>query len=252
MPTRSFSVSVPLKNDDAKGKRRKGARPQPKPPRDMKANYQRSAFYYWWAFLREHPKYVEACEAGGEGRYAELYADFGDVRGEDFWLWWKERQHVFAEPPLEPVSVLEQGGELDAGNVYLKVPLDGKLSFRLRQIRRILEKRLPNERYLKRVSRAKRQVIGKPVIASLAVYLHTWQLRTKYPKLPYSVIYNITMGKKIDIDAALIPKKRIGNDEKKDKSDDEQNHRQMGYRNYRHAKSIMDNILSGKFPVLVK
>ena len=66
MPTRSFSVSVPLKNDDAKGKRRKGARPQPKPPRDMKANYQRSAFYYWWAFLREHPKYVEACEAGGD------------------------------------------------------------------------------------------------------------------------------------------------------------------------------------------
>ena len=42
------------------------------------------------------------------------------------------------------------------------------------------------------------------------------------------------------------------NDEKKDTSDDEQTHRQMGYRNYRHAKSIMDNILSGKFPVLVK
>ena len=80
MPTRSFSVSVPLKNDDAKGKRRKGARPQPKPPRDMKANYQRSAFYYWWAFLRLNKHYIKCCEDGGRGPFAKLYQSFGDVR----------------------------------------------------------------------------------------------------------------------------------------------------------------------------
>jgi hypothetical protein len=82
----------------------------------------------------------------------------------------QERQDVFAVPPVDPILLLEQGSDLADGSVYLKVLLDGKLSVRFRQIRGILEKQLPNERY----------------------------------------------------------------------------------RNYRHAKTIMDNILSGKFPVLVK
>ena len=82
----------------------------------------------------------------------------------------QERQDVFSVPPVDPILLLEQGRDLADGSVYLKVLLDGKLSVRFRQIRGILEKQLPNERY----------------------------------------------------------------------------------RNYRHAKTIMDNILSGKFPVLVK
>jgi len=96
------------------------------------------------------------------------------IRGEKEQLGWskdeQERKAVFAVPPLDPASLLEQNSNLAHGSVYLKVLLDGKLSVHLRQIRRLLGKRLPNERY----------------------------------------------------------------------------------RNYRHAKSIMDNILSGKFPVLVK
>ena len=73
-------------------------------------------------------------------------------------------------PPVDPLLLLEQGSDLADGSVYLKVLLDGKLSVRLRKIRRLLGKRLPNELY----------------------------------------------------------------------------------RKYRHAKSIMANIFSGKFPVLVK
>jgi hypothetical protein len=57
------------------------------------ASYQRrSPFYWWWAYLRCNDEYLKCCERGGKGKYAKLYADFGDVRGESFKDWWSSEQ----------------------------------------------------------------------------------------------------------------------------------------------------------------
>ncbi len=66
---------------------------------------QRSPYYWWWAYLRRNADYLACCERGGTGELAELYADFGDVRGEEFRTWWgapnNKGAYLFAEQPLE-------------------------------------------------------------------------------------------------------------------------------------------------------
>ena len=72
---------------------------------------QRSPYYWWWQYLRRNADYIACCEKGGKGKLAKLYADFGDVRNDNFHKWWTEDQRgaeLFAEQPL---SV--KFGELD-------------------------------------------------------------------------------------------------------------------------------------------
>lgn len=49
---------------------------------------ERSPYYWWWEFLRRNSDYLKCCEDGGVGELADLYADFGDVRTDDFRTWW--------------------------------------------------------------------------------------------------------------------------------------------------------------------
>lgn len=71
---------------------------------------QRSPYYWWWAYLKRNEEYIKCCEHGGKGRLAKLYADFGDVRSDDFPSWWgrdyQRGQDLFAEDRPE-VKVLK-------------------------------------------------------------------------------------------------------------------------------------------------
>ncbi len=66
---------------------------------------QRSPYYWWWAYLRRNGDYLECCENGDNGRLAWLYADFGDVRSDDFRTWWGGKTNrgaeLFAEKRLD-------------------------------------------------------------------------------------------------------------------------------------------------------
>jgi hypothetical protein len=65
---------------------------------------QRSPYYWWWAYLRRNKDYLACCESGGAGALASLYADFGDVRADEFHRWWTEGGRgvrLFGERPLE-------------------------------------------------------------------------------------------------------------------------------------------------------
>lgn len=48
-----------------------------------------SVYFYWWLFLKEHNGYRKCCLTGGEGKYAPLYQDFGDVHEHSFPVWWR-------------------------------------------------------------------------------------------------------------------------------------------------------------------
>ncbi len=64
----------------------------------------RSPYYWWWAYLRKNADYVKCCEQGGKGRLAHLYADFGDVREDNFHGWWTMDQRgakLFGERALD-------------------------------------------------------------------------------------------------------------------------------------------------------
>lgn len=66
---------------------------------------QRSPYYWWWAYLRRNDEYLECCEQNGLGKHSSLYADFGDVRSDDFRSWWgapmNKGDYLFAEQPLD-------------------------------------------------------------------------------------------------------------------------------------------------------
>ena len=67
------------------------------------SHQQRSPYYWWWQYLRRNPAYTSCCENAGEGKLRQLYADFGDVRADDFREWWTRDDRgakLFAESPL--------------------------------------------------------------------------------------------------------------------------------------------------------
>lgn len=41
--------------------------------------------------MRRNEDYLKCCENGGKGKFAKLYKDFGDVREDNFKMWWKEK-----------------------------------------------------------------------------------------------------------------------------------------------------------------
>ncbi len=57
-------------------------------PDDWK-EWKGTVYYQWWDYLRAHDGYKETCEAGGKGKFADLYEDFGDIHTMDFPKWWK-------------------------------------------------------------------------------------------------------------------------------------------------------------------
>lgn len=134
-----------------KGEKREQAGLPQKPRRDTPPLY-RSMYYYWWAFLRLNPDYIACCERGGEGQFAELYGDFGDVRdnarptinndGDHFKAWWIERgAYLFAEPVdrdwpeviTDPSTV-----SLDGTKLLVSVPLGPSLKDALNELRLLL------------------------------------------------------------------------------------------------------------------
>ena len=85
------------------------SRKPPKPPFDGAKPWQCSVYYFWWRYLREQRSlYAVLPSSGGRGKFAKLYRDFGDVRGDDFWAWWKAHQHLFSEPPANHTKVVEE------------------------------------------------------------------------------------------------------------------------------------------------
>ena len=216
--------------------------------------YKASVFYYWWAFLRLNDAYIKTCENGGEGKHAKLYADFGDVRGEDFWAWWKTHTHLFSEPPVPQVAAITDVGSYVANNntILIEVPLDNKLLLRMRQVRRILEDKMEKASHRMSQSQAQYKVVGKPVVSALAIYLRAWQIRQQYPKLPYAAVYEMANGRHVDIEEAMKPKPRV---KKLSGTVDFQKNvplTQMGYRYVRFAEEIITNVVKGEFPVFTK
>lgn len=63
---------------------------------------QQSPYYWWWAYLKRNKDYLACCEKGVKGKLAKLYADFGDVRNNDFKTWWTDNERgatLFGEKP---------------------------------------------------------------------------------------------------------------------------------------------------------
>lgn len=168
----------------------KGVRPSKReapqmPFRDAKP-WQCSVYYYWWEYLRRHKGYRRTCEQGGKGRYAKLYADFGDVHESEFWEWWRRHDFLFGEPRtrhVEEVTNFSKQELDDSNSVLIRVPLENRLSHSTRQFKRVLAPLVKETYRRKTVSRAPYPVATKPVLSSLHQHLMVWDAKQANPKM---------------------------------------------------------------------
>jgi hypothetical protein len=224
---------------------------------------QRSPYYWWWQYLRRNADYTACCEKGGEGQQASLYADFGDVRNDNFHKWWTEGDrgvNLFAEQPL---SV--KFGELDSKAdwqphwhkervMVLAAPLTMSKRALKGAFAKLLDSRhtgnksgRPSLAKLKEVSTARYQLEHNYTISGLMTTLAVYDLwlenQTK-PKAERLTLWEI--GKALNINKAAV----------KDAESSQSADRLVGRnvlgatvsRYVKQARAMIENAAEGKFP----
>ena len=182
---------------------------------------QRSPYYWYWQYLRRNADYIACCESGGTGALASLYADFGDVREDDFHKWWTSEQRgaeLFAEQPLavkfgELDSTAEWQQHWDKERVVvLAVPLTKSKRALKGAFAKLLDSRhtgnksgRPSLAKLKEVSTAKYSIEHNYTISglltALAVY-DKWVKNKAEPKAEQLPLWQI--GKSLNINEKAI------------------------------------------------
>lgn len=159
----------------------------PKEPYKDTPKSQRSVYYYWWLFLKEHDGYRACCEAGGAGEYARLYADFGDIRGDDFMGWWKTTgRYLFCEPQDEPIHVHPSPAfRLDDENrLVVSIPVDRDVDEMLAELKQLLKPLRKQVPVRQSSEGARYRVMTKPVLSSLHQHYEVWRLRKQHADKP--------------------------------------------------------------------
>jgi len=226
---------------------------------------QRSPYYWWWQYLRRNADYTACCEKGGEGELAELYADFGDVRNDNFHKWWTEGDRgvdLFAEQPL---SV--KFGELDtaadwqphwdkAAVMVVAVPLSMSKRALKGAFAKLLESRhtgnksgRPSMAKLKTVSTARYQLEHNYTISGLLTALAVYDLwidNKRKPKAEQLKLWEI--GKALNVNAKAI--KRAESNLPYERLDGRNVLGATVSRYVKQARAMIENTAVGKFPLM--
>lgn len=147
---------------------------------------EESPYYWWWAYLKRNKEYLATCKKGGEGKFTKLYADFGDVRGDEFRLWWRAKGvELFAEPMSiykfkEVDSKAEVPDEWSKDDfIFLQVPLTYDKKSLKKYFNQLLMDRHKRERgrptQKNRTTSAKYPLNGTYTIANLRLCLQVYE-----------------------------------------------------------------------------
>lgn len=208
----------------------------PKLPFKGAKPWQRSVYYFWWIFLKEHEGYMATCAAGGKGPCAKLYEDFGDVRGDNFMRWWKKTgRYLFCEPQEEPIHV-HPSAEFrmdDPTRVVVSIPVNRDVDDMLAELKQLLKplrKQLPVRHD---DSQPRYPVLAKPVLSSLHQHWEVWQLRKQHPDKPLHEIGDL---------AGLVVDDKEGADPKQVKAI-------TVSRYLKQARCLIEHVGRGQFPI---
>lgn len=225
---------------------------------------QRSPYYWWWQYLRRNADYLACCESGGKGQLAALYADFGDVRGDNFHQWWTEHNRgvrLFAEQPLAV-----KFGELDSAAdwqshwdkqavMVVAVPLSMSKRRLKGEFAKLLAARhsgnksgRPAMAKLKEASTARYKLEHNYTVSGLLTALAVYDLWTENQARPQSERLTLwAIGRELNINKSAI----------KDAESDSTADRLVGRnvlaatvsRYVKQARAMIENTAAGKFPV---
>jgi hypothetical protein len=226
---------------------------------------QRSPYYWYWQYLRRNADYIACCESGGTGALASLYADFGDVREDDFHKWWTSEQRgaeLFAEQPLavkfgELDSTADWQQHWDKERVMVvAVPLSISKRALKGAFARLLDSRhtgnksgRPSLAKLKEVSTAKYSIEHNYTISglltALAVY-DKWVKNKAEPKAEQLPLWQI--GKSLNINEKAI---KLAESKFAYERLDGRNVLAATVSRYvKQARAMIENAATGKFPLM--
>lgn len=216
------------------------------------ASWQCSVYYYWWEYLRRHEGYKATCEAGGQGEYTALYADFGDVFASDFWTWWKTHGILFLEPLARELEVVKDGEVVvsDDNTLVIRVPLENKLSLNVQKFKTMLSAKQSRVKYARIDSQARYQVPITPRLSTLHRQLMLWDAHKANPDMPLADLLEFTgMPYNRDVhgetlgalEARELPTAAFKRELRK-------RMRHLVQRDLRIAEQYIENVAKGEFP----
>ena len=215
--------------------------------------------------MRRNADYIACCAAGGKGKLAALYADFGDVREDNFHKWWTENQRgaeLFAEQPLtvkfgELATATDWQPHWDKETVLVvAVPLSMSKRAVKGAFAKLLDSRhagnksgRPSMAKLKNVSTARYKLehnyTVSGLLTALAVY-DLWVENQTKPKAERLSLWEI--GKALNIN-----KSAIRDAESSSNADRLVGRNVLGAtvsRYVKQARAMIENTAAGKFPLM--
>lgn len=167
-----------------------------------KESWTNTIYFLWWSYLKLNQEYIACCDSGGHGMLANLYADFGDVRGDSFERWWKEDERgvrLFANRrTLSTLSVIDERTPVscDQSTISVLVPLDLPKQLILDEFKKILNEHHLGKRghQIAKASNAKYRFNGQPNIRALHTALAIYKYRKQHPTLTLWEIGNEMEG----------------------------------------------------------
>lgn len=216
--------------------------------------YKWSVYYYWWAFLRLSERYKDCCESGGEGELADLYAYFGDVRGDNFMRWWTKGghtreselgmhtgRHLFSQGVRYPIREINDpmlDKELETDRIVLSIPVGTdlkRMTAEFQQLMRPIVKHRIRERGEQKGEALFEVTSKNPSLKSLHKILEAYEAKQQFPDL-----------KQYDL------AKKIGIPETITGDEDDVNHKIAVTTELRRrldkAKLLIRNVERGRFP----
>jgi hypothetical protein len=218
---------------------------------------EESPYYWWWAYLKRNKDYLATCEKGGKGKYSKLYADFGDVRDDEFRLWWRAKGvELFAEQ-MSVYKFKEIDGKDEVPNqwskddfIFLQVPLTYDKKSLKKYFNQLLMDRHQRGRgrptQKTRSTSAKYPLNGTYTIANLRLCLQVYERYLETRSGPSKLkLWELA------VEMRLLPKDSMP-DPKDDYADRLVKRNRLAAtvgRYIKQAKSRIEKVALGKFPV---
>ena len=217
------------------------------PPYRGAPKEQCSVYYFWWAYLRENEGYIQCCNEGGNDKFADLYADFGDVRDDNFFGWWRHTgRDLFKEKDVPPIRRLLSANEWNPSEetMIVAIPPTRDIDRLVGEFRKFVREQLSSNRIEIPDSTAKYPVHQRANLKSHYEQLRAYQIRKQYPDWTLEQI-----GYHLEAVLAEADLKLVSKPIQRSEDTDVQNAiRSDISRKLRSAKNLIKNVGLGRFP----
>ena len=143
-----------------------------------------SIYYLWWAYLKENTDYIKYCECKIGDVFKKIYTDFGDIRDNDFFSWWKKTgRDLFRERELDPIRRIHSVSEWSQadGSMIIRVPPTRDLKRLTAEFEKFLKNEMEGRPREEMGEGPHYPISGNPNIQALYKQLFLYQLKGRNP-----------------------------------------------------------------------